>query len=183
MQGRETHCSRADTAAIGFVLAETRKSEVGVRRKLSKQMSELEYRHLVNRRCARGVPEFARELIAQVCSTYRMPVPTVSWRRTKDWRSSGVTHPVPRGKQAHIHVSAGTQEANAVYVVLHELAHYITRDPHTKNMYKFLFELFDGWLNTESFEEARRQEFAYKPRASRVGHRAWQSDRAQARPG
>lgn len=154
-----------------------------MRRKLSKQMTPAEYRHLVNRRCAPGVPEFAREVVAQVCSAYQMPVPTVSWRRTKDWRSSGVTHPFPRGKQAHIHISAGTQQANAIYVILHELAHYITRDPHTKNMYRFLFELFASWLEVDEFEEARGQEFCYKPRAARSGYGAWKAARTQAVPG
>lgn len=87
-------------------------------------------------------PDWAVELVKEVCKAYHRAAPKqFSWYNTKNEFSSGYTWYF----KSKIHVSAGTNDAEARTVLLHELSHWILtkRKPvgHTVKFWQLFVEL------------------------------------------
>jgi hypothetical protein len=92
-------------------------------------------------------PDWARALVAAVCTAASRPEPQLAWRRRRDTTSSGVTR---RGDES-ISLVAGSDPLDQRLTLLHELAHWLVPMPrrrrrriahHDAAFYALAFDLY-----------------------------------------
>lgn len=99
---------------------------------------------------SKTMPDWAVELVKQVCKDYNRTLPArVQWyRRRFRKHTSGFT----RWGGKEIHISAGSDEYDQELVLLHELAHYLVmrtkkgrHESHSIRFWRLAFELYDRY--------------------------------------
>ena len=120
-------------------------------------------------------PGWAAQVIGETCLKYRVPYPTVTWRRSKvNVTSSGNT----KWNRSGITITAGTAEMDQVLVLLHELAHWIVINRHwrtrkgrghTVEFWQVAFDLYEAHELTEfaKSRETRKYQKARQEAARR----------------
>lgn len=119
------------------------------------------------------VPQWAQDLIAEVCRDYSRRMPPITWYNSSNEHSSGRTgypHRVHRwgtGKVTRtggrIHITAGTSLVDQRLVVLHELAHWIVvRSKNQGHTAKFWDTAFDLYSKYGDIDYAQVREFKYR---------------------
>lgn len=117
------------------------------------------------------MPEWANELVTQVCKDYRRKKPVVKWWSNHHTYSHGHWK---RWSQA-IFISAGESIQDQELVLLHELAHHIVgktkagrRQSHSIRFWTLAFELYNRYGVDTNY--AIEREYSYKAKA-KDGHR------------
>jgi hypothetical protein len=93
---------------------------------------------------SRPVPEWATDLIRQVCEDERRRPPKVTWYERGEAWSSGVTYKA----EGRVHVTAGCEEIDAQLVLLHELAHWLAPATwgHNRRFWELAWRLYGTYL-------------------------------------
>ncbi len=130
------------------------------------------------------VPAWARELADTVCSDFNLdPVP-IRWRKRRPYTVSGVrivgdgterfretridrssSGRYFKGKDCHIIVTAGVDEADQKLVLLHELAHHMSppKHNHTFEFWENAWTLYSRYF--EDLEYAYNREANYREKS------------------
>lgn len=93
---------------------------------------------------SRPVPEWASDLIRQVCEAEGRRPPKITWYQRNESSSSGCTYK----SEGRIHVTAGTDDVDARLVLLHELAHWFAPPKwnHTRQFWGLAWRLYDVYM-------------------------------------
>lgn len=96
-------------------------------------------------------------------NNHRITEPKIRFFKRNRTGTSGRYH----GKDHSITICAGTDEKRHLYVLLHELAHWLMRSSkgHTKRFWKIAIGLYDDFGVTEL---AMKSEIRYRKTAQRV---------------
>lgn len=129
-------------------------------------------------RASRRVPTWARRLINRVCRDHGVPIPDITWSRSRRHQTSSGRHigPTLSKPGGRIHVTAGTSRKDAHYVVLHELAHHIVGngEKHSRVFYAMQFALVSEYGGSQlGMYYAKKRSSWYKPRNSKAGYRLY----------
>ena len=137
-----------------------------------------------------NIPEWAKELVTQVCEDYKRTEPKVHWTQGSSeygsghWKAKGTHYTRLKNgtykrlkNKAYIHISAGTDKFCQEIVLLHELAHHINgrnkRRGHDKRFWQLAFELYQRYgleldraykneiVRTSQYNQRRTAELVY----------------------
>lgn len=131
---------------------------------------------------SKATPEWAIELVKQVCKDYKRTLPSVlNWYIAKDPNresSSGATWPPykawagQKASKGKIRITAGTAVHDQRLVLLHEIAHHITnknrkkREHHSIKFWRVAFELYSKYF--DDMEYAYKREKDYRKKATQA---------------
>lgn len=123
-----------------------------------------------------AMPEWASQLVIQVCADYGKPVPVVRWsnsraRKMCRWSSGRAwSHQKPSTNHRwQVSICAGNVESDVRIVLLHELAHWLAPDAwhHNYGFWQLAWELF-GRYGCD-YDECMEREGAYRKKGKEVG--------------
>jgi hypothetical protein len=107
-------------------------------------------------------PEWVYPVVQTVALRYgRKHLPTIKWRKSNMIYSSGYYR---RWKHT-VSICAGRDSSEHKWILLHELAHWLTRGGHTKGFWYTVFDLYDTFGVTAL---ALPRERAYRKKASLI---------------
>jgi len=106
-------------------------------------------------------PVWAQRRVAEVCRRYGVAEPEITWRRSKRHSlSSGLTY----NTETRIVVTAGSDARDRLLVLLHELAHHVTKQLHDRDeahSARFWVIAFDLYSEAKLLRYAARREVEY----------------------
>lgn len=131
------------------------------------------------------IPNWANDLILEVCLEYHIPPPQINWRRShrikkvfytdsngnnipifksKRYFSSGVSYT----KENKISITAGSERKDQKLVLLHELAHLIApeKEHHGKIFWEIAWKLYRQYKVPINY--AKQREYSYRKLAKKV---------------
>lgn len=118
-------------------------------------------------------PSWVALLAATACDRANRRVPTISWYKGRSAYSSGHCSV----DQKRLHITAGTSMIDQQFVVLHELAHYLTinrqrtngrRSWHNKRFHERLMQLITTYGDDAFVAYCVQRESEYMKRAAAV---------------